>query len=89
MIRTQIGLEAAQYRFLKQHAHQRGESLSAVIRRAVEQLRQREARPCDAAFAVLGAHTADVADAAEEHDRYLLLTAEPATPWAPDGERRP
>jgi hypothetical protein len=81
MVRTQISLEDAQYQFVKEHAHRQGESLSAVIRRAVDQLRLREVRPLDPALAVLGAHSADVADAAEEHDRYLLLASEPAAPW--------
>jgi len=52
-----------------------------VIRRAVDELRQREARPLQRALAVLGTHTADVPDAAEHHDHYLLLAAEPSAPW--------
>ena len=93
MIRTQISLDEEQYRFLKEHAHRRGESLSAVIRHAVDRLREGEGLATKAAHDVLGAHQADVADASEQHDRYLLLAAEPRAAWndpegGPNGERR-
>ncbi len=43
MIRTQISLTTTQYNYLKERSDQTGESLSSMIRRAIEHLKKLEA----------------------------------------------
>ena len=57
MIRTQISLTTTQYSYLKERSDQTGESLSSMIRRAIEHLKKlessvivAEARPDAGAF---------------------------------------
>lgn len=76
MIRTQIQLEEAQYRALKERAARQRTSMAELIRRAVrawletstemsEQERRRRA------LAVIGQFHSGLSDVAERHDEYL------------------
>ena len=42
MIRTQVSFTEKQYQFLKEASRQTGESLSSMVRRAIENLRRQE-----------------------------------------------
>ncbi len=75
MIRTQVQFEEEQYRSLKELASQQQISISAVVRRAVDQLLVirkpgRESLYRDA-LRVAGKHRADSHDVAVNHDQYL------------------
>lgn len=79
MMRTQIQLDGSQHARLREIAHRRGLSLSALIRRWVdEKLAEGDAAPSrDSqvrdALSVLGRHSDPdgARDVAIEHDRYL------------------
>lgn len=75
MIRTQVQFEEEQYRGIKELASQQQMSISAVVRKAVEQLLVtrkpgRESLYRDA-LKVGGKHRADKCDIATSHDQYL------------------
>ncbi len=75
MIRTQVQFEEEQYQGLKELASQQQMSISAVVRRAVDQLLiirkpGRESLYRDA-LRVAGKHKADNRDVAINHDHYL------------------
>ncbi len=71
MIRTQIQLDEAQYRFLKERSRTTGESLASLIRRAVDRMRLSEAPLRERARKLVGAFEADVADLSARHDEYF------------------
>ena len=71
MVRTQISLTEEQYRFLKEEAHHTGQSLSALIRRAVDDYRSSADAPRRRALDLLGAFEADREDISIHHDRYF------------------
>lgn len=73
MVRTQIQLTEQQARTLKRLAAERGTSMAALIRDAVERLSgELEARdPRERARAAIGAFAGDGANTAEDHDRHL------------------
>jgi hypothetical protein len=75
MIRTQIQLQEAQARQLKEAARLEGVSMAEMIRRCIELalptiLPERATRYANARAAV-GACSAGAQDLAEEHDKYL------------------
>jgi hypothetical protein len=75
MIRTQIQLTEEQARKLKAMAVSTDQSMAALIRKAVEQLLAGDPRDRSTLYrsakSVVGKYTADVADVAQNHDRYL------------------
>lgn len=79
MVRTQISLTEAQHRYLSELSHQSGESISAIIRHAVDRLRGKGDTPRSRAMGLLGAFEADRFDASINHDQ-ALWAAEPEEP---------
>lgn len=71
MIRTQISLTEEQSKFLAEFSHQSGESISAIIRLAVERLRAEQEPPDLRAMRLVGAFEADKHDVSYRHDEYL------------------
>lgn len=86
MTRTQISLTEDQYRFLAECSRQTGESLSAIVRRAIDRLRAQEEPPRRRLLALIGAYEADRSDVAERHDE--ILWGRPAGAGAPPARRR-
>lgn len=75
MIRTQISLSEDQYRFLKGLSRESGESMSGLIRQAVEELRETRSQAAEHAIALLGAFEADRDDVSVCHDAYFAEAA--------------
>lgn len=75
MVRTQVLLEPDQYDFLKERSRETGESLSALIRDAVEHLRQDTTPLRQRAQTLLGAFEADRQDVSVRHDEYFAELA--------------
>ena len=73
MIRTQIQLTEEQARELKRVAAQRGISVSALIRQAIEKAVAVDAGPAkrQRAMAAVGRFRSGRKDISTEHDRYL------------------
>lgn len=75
MIRTQIQLEEAQYRSLKELAARQGVSIAELVRRAVNNLLQSEVVPLEErrqrAIAAIGRFRSGIKDISERHDEYL------------------
>jgi hypothetical protein len=75
MIRTQVQLRENQYETLKEISRTSGESIAALIRRAVDQLLLVRGPDRKAlyrgAHSVVGKYTASESDISVEHDRYL------------------
>jgi Ribbon-helix-helix protein, copG family len=73
VVRTQIQLTERQAARLKRIAAERGISMAAVIREAVDAVVEREGAPDPRARAlsVVGTFGSGVRDLAREHDRYL------------------
>ena len=71
MIRTQISLTEEQQRFLAEFSRRSGESISAIIRRAVDQLRGEAEKPNRRALRLVGAFKADRRDVSTNHDEIL------------------
>lgn len=87
MIRTQIQLTEEQAERLKDLAHERGVSVSALVREAVDGLVREPRRPTKRelrmrALEVAGKYSSGRTDIAEHHDRYL------AEIYAEDLDRR-
>ncbi|NLI76566.1 MAG: ribbon-helix-helix domain-containing protein [Candidatus Riflebacteria bacterium] len=82
MTRTQITLTEEQYRFLTDYSRQTGESLSSIIRRAVDRLRSQEEPPNRRVLGLIGAFQADRTDISVRHDE-ILWRAEPEPEPAP------
>lgn len=79
--RTQISLDAAQAARLRRLARERGTSMAALIRDAVErtypdsEADSREARWARA-MAVIGTHRSGLSDVSTRHDDYLVEAIE-------------
>jgi Arc/MetJ-type ribon-helix-helix transcriptional regulator len=71
MYRTQISLTEEQHRFLVEVSRQSGESISEIIRRAVDRLRAEEDTPNRRALRLIGAFEADRPDVSVRHDKFL------------------
>lgn len=71
MTRTQISLTEEQYRFLADLSRQTGDSISAIIREAVDRYRSIEDTPNRKAIRLLGAFKADRHDVSIKHDEIL------------------
>jgi hypothetical protein len=75
MVRTQVQLRDNQYETLKEISQASGESMAALIRRAVDQLLLVRAPDRRAlyrgAHTVVGKYAAQEPDISVEHDRYL------------------
>ena len=71
MNRTQISLTEAQHSFLLRLSRETGESIAAIIRRAVDQMRQENETPSGRAQRMIGAFEADASDVSVHHDTYL------------------
>jgi len=69
--RTQISLTEDQHRFLTSLSRQTGESIAAIIRRAVERLRCEEDAPHHVAKRLIGAFEDECHDVSVNHDEYL------------------
>ena len=83
MIRTQIQLTETQAREVKRMAEERGVSMAAVIREAIDdRLRHRNTPPWDElverAIAAVGSCSSGRGDAADQHDEYF---AESGMQW--------
>ena len=76
MVRTQIQLKEEQYRYLKERSRRTGESLSSLIREAVDRLREHEPPLRQRARRLIGAFEADVTDASLRHDDYFTRAGE-------------
>ena len=77
MHRTQISLEHEQYRLLGTEARREGISLSALIRRLVDQhFNSGAARAIDPLEAVAGIGSGTGAPVGREHNRYLYGSAD-------------
>ena len=76
MVRTQVILTEDQHRFLKELSQETGDSLSSLVRQAVEGLRQRQERTTERAIDLLGAFEADRDDVSERHDEHFAAGAE-------------
>lgn len=77
MVRTQISLTEEQHRYLAEMAKQMGDSISGIIRRAVDRLRAETDTPKARALRLIGAFEADRHDVSWRHDE-LLWAAEPS-----------
>lgn len=75
MIRTQVLLEETQYRYLKQRSRETGESLSQLVRDAVDRMSVHDAPLRERALALLGAFEADRDDVSLRHDDYFAEAA--------------
>lgn len=71
MTRTQITLKEDQYQFLVEFSRQSGDSISEIIRRAVDRLRIDEETPNRKALNLVGAFKADRSDVSVRHDEIL------------------
>jgi hypothetical protein len=73
MVRTQILLEEAQYRWATTQARRWQQSLSQVLRGLIDAQRTRSVRNRreDPLFRLIGLGRDPARDVAEEHDRYL------------------
>ena len=71
MIRTEVRLTEAQARRVKRAAAERGTSIAAVVRDAVEAELQRDRVVVDRALRAVGAYASGSPDAARRHDEYL------------------
>ena len=71
MHRTQVLLTEEQHRYLADCARRTGESLSGLVRRAVDQFRRSEPTEPEALEDLLGAFEADVDDVSDRHDDYF------------------
>jgi hypothetical protein len=71
MTRTQISLTEEQYRFLVDMSRQTGNSISAIIRSAVDQYRSCEETPNRKALRLVGAFKANRNDISVRHDEIL------------------
>ena len=71
MIRTQVQLTDEQAAALRRLAHERGVSLAALIREAVERQIAAADDPWERAARAVGAFSSGKTDVSEEHDRYL------------------
>jgi len=74
MVRTQIQLTDEQARAIKRVAAERGVSMAALIRQAVEVVLEAESPDArwERALAVIGKHGSSRGDLAVEHDRHLV-----------------
>ncbi len=71
MPRTQITLNDDQYKFLVEFSKQTGKSISAIIRKAVDHLRNEEQIPNRMVLKLVGAFEADRPDVSVRHDEFL------------------
>jgi hypothetical protein len=78
MHRTQILLEPDQYEYLRNLAEQSGESISSLVRGAVQRLRSENFDQKRRAIALLGAFEADRTDVSQRHDDYWPEVDEPS-----------
>ena len=75
MVRTQVQLTKEQYAVLRELSHNKGESIAAIIRKAIDQFLvtrkpDRASLYCQA-LSVVGKYEAGARDVSMEHDRYL------------------
>lgn len=73
MERTQISLDDGQLAALRERARERGVSIAALVREAVDALLRGEERGDDAtrSLAAVGRYASQPDDVAREHDRFL------------------
>jgi hypothetical protein len=71
MVRTQILLEPHQYAYLKHRSEETGQSLSRLVRQAVDRLSRDEDPVRERALRLLGAFASDTGDISERHDEYF------------------
>jgi len=75
MVRTQVQLTKEQYEVLRELSHNKGESIAAIIRKAIDQFlvsrKPDRASLYRQALSVVGKYEAGAGDVSVEHDRYL------------------
>lgn len=71
MVRTQILLEPHQYEYLKSLSEETGQSLSGLIRQAVDRLSREEDPARERALQLLGAFASEDGDVSARHDVYF------------------
>ena len=75
MVRTQVQLTKEQYTVLKELSHKKGESIAAIVRKAIDQFlvtrKPDRASLYRQALSVVGKYEAGARDVSMEHDRYL------------------
>ena len=75
MVRTQVQLTKEQYEVLRELSHNKGESIAAMIRKAIDQfLSSRKPDRSSLyrqALSVVGKYETGAGDVSVEHDRYL------------------
>lgn len=73
MVRTQVSLTEEQLSALRQRAYERGLSIAALLREAVDTMLEGAGRDDDVAraLAVVGRYRSAPDDVSEEHDRHL------------------
>lgn len=71
MNRTQISLTKEQYHYLTELARQTGESMSAIVRTAIDRYRAGSETPNKRALQLIGAFEADRHDISIKHDEFL------------------
>ena len=75
MVRTQVQLTKEQYEVLRELSHNKGESIAAIIRKAIDQFlvspKPDRASLYRQALSVVGKYEAGARDVSVEHDRYL------------------
>ncbi len=71
MLRTQISLSAEQHAYLKELSRQTGASLSELVRRAIDELREKNVTPVRKALELVGSFEADRDDVSERHDDFF------------------
>ncbi len=76
MNRTQILLSEEQHRFLVEFARQSRQSISEVIRQAIDRLRAELDTPNQRALRLIGSFEADRHDVSVRHDEFLWGTPE-------------
>jgi len=75
MQRTQVLLTEEQHRYLSVRARRTGESLSGLVRRAVDQFRRSEPTEPETLEDLIGAFEDDVDDVSRRHDEYFARAA--------------
>ncbi len=71
MVRTQVILTAKQHELLKRASRAGGQSLSALVRQAVDAMLVTKQAPKKEALRLLGAFKADKRDVSARHDFYF------------------
>jgi hypothetical protein len=75
-VQTEVQLTRSQHRFLRELSTRTGESLSSLVRQAIDRLRQRIAGSARRSLDLIGAFEADRDDVSVRHDDYFASGSE-------------